>query len=274
MTQQTAGAEQQTATSTRTITTVSTRGEKVKIAFTGNTWAELKRLLTSGGEDIEGRRFSPFNLNNMKCVESLNRTTLEHPNAIVPNQDFNLFLMPLKNKSGGPARDKVKALFAQNKDAARAHFGNYTNKNEETLAQLLKSYPHADSVSDTPVIPAAIASTVAAKTSSATVSNVVQSLSEAKVGAVINSLLHAKMMVEDSLAALGWKPEQKEEAPVKSEEEIQREKQQREKEEQEKREQEERRKKEEEERRKKKEEEEALDRDMRELASGFGDVRL
>lgn len=131
------------ATQTRVVTVVSTRGEKTKFPFPENSnWSQLESYLKKGGTKVDGSKFSGFDLNNMKAVESINRHTLEHPNATVPNGDFNLFLMAMKSKSGAPsqARKTVKELFAQNPAAAKAHFGNYTHKSNEELESLLTSY--------------------------------------------------------------------------------------------------------------------------------------
>jgi hypothetical protein len=121
----------QTQTETkRKITIISTRGEKKVIEFEGNQWSGLKSKLEKEGYDLK----------NMKCVEGINKTTLEHPEATVPDGNFALFLMPIQNKGGGESRDKVKAFATENKDAVKAHFGNWTIKKEDELAVLLKTY--------------------------------------------------------------------------------------------------------------------------------------
>jgi hypothetical protein len=131
----------------RVITVVTTRGEKKRIPFSGTSWSELRSLLTKGGLDVTGQRFSGYSLDNMKCVEGVNKTTLEHDQARVPDGSFNLFMMPYKSKSGGEARDKVKALSQANKAAVKAHFGNWTTKKEDELATLLKTYKETSSTS-------------------------------------------------------------------------------------------------------------------------------
>jgi hypothetical protein len=98
------------SSSQRTVSIVTTRGERRKIAYSGNDWEGLKNLIERGGKDIEGNSFSGYDLRNMKCVEGVRRTTLEHPKAEIPEGNFNLFLMPYKSKAGGEARDKVKAI--------------------------------------------------------------------------------------------------------------------------------------------------------------------
>jgi hypothetical protein len=146
---QASGTQTTTATPTpRFITVVTTRGEKRRIPFEGNSWKDLKDLLQGGGKDVDGNSFTRYDLSNMKCVEGINKTTLEHPDAKVPEGNFNLFLMPYKSKSGGPARDQVKKLAAENKEAVKAHFGNWTTKKEEELATLLPSYTGTKPVED------------------------------------------------------------------------------------------------------------------------------
>lgn len=131
--QQNSGAS--TANSTRVVTVVSTKGEKVQIEFTGTKWADLRSQLNNKGYDT----------NSLKAVESINKTTLEHDEAIVPDGDFRLYLMPYKSKAGGAIREQVKVLFAENKDAAKAHFGNYTQKKETELEALLATFPKGTS---------------------------------------------------------------------------------------------------------------------------------
>jgi len=131
----------------RLITVVSTRGEKVKIIFSGDTWGELKSFLSNSGKDVNGNRFSAFTFTNMKCVESLTRHTLEHPTAILPKENFVLFMMLQKSKSGVGAErvallQEVRDVIANapDVDQAKAHFNkdkNFTNKSSEEIQNLL-----------------------------------------------------------------------------------------------------------------------------------------
>jgi hypothetical protein len=137
-----------TANGPRVITIVATKGEKVKVPFDGNEWGDLKKLLEKGGKDANGKSFSGFDLRNMKCVESQRRGTLEHPKAIVPDGDFNLFLMPYKSKSGGSmsradVNAKIKSFMLKDETRAKAHFNegnNYTRKTTDDLVELIESY--------------------------------------------------------------------------------------------------------------------------------------
>lgn len=119
------------------VTTVSTRGVKMTISIPkGTEWGTLKKLLQAKNYTTEGVKF----------VEGTKKHTLEHANAVLPEEDFYLFMMPLKNKSGAKAKaevsvkDQVKALFAADKEHAKAHFGNYTQVKAPALAELLGTY--------------------------------------------------------------------------------------------------------------------------------------
>lgn len=137
-----------TATGPRVITVVTTLGEKKKIPFEGNKWSDLERLLTNGGKDVEGKSFSGYSLSNMKAVEGVKRNTLEHPDAVVPEGNFNLFLLPYKSKSGAMSRtdinSKIKGFIAKDGDMAKAHFTvegkNYTQVASAKLEELIESY--------------------------------------------------------------------------------------------------------------------------------------
>ena len=178
----------------RTITIVSSVGNnKIKINFVGNTWGQLKQLLSSGGTTVDNKRFDAYSFSNMKAIESTRNSTLEHDTALIPANDFSLFLLPVQTKSGGAVRDKVKEYFAANREAAREHFGNYTQKKEADLAELLKSYkPSKKSKSKKEVAKKATSTTkkVAAKkvatkkiskTKSSKISKVVESVKKSKV---------------------------------------------------------------------------------------------
>lgn len=84
----------------RKITVVTTRGQKKEIEYAGREWGGLKDVLRSEG----------YNLVQMKAVEGTYRTTLEHAKAIMPEGNFNLFLMPQRSKSGAKkvVKKKVK----------------------------------------------------------------------------------------------------------------------------------------------------------------------
>lgn len=263
----------------RVINIVPTKGTKTSIVYNGSDWAGLKSLLEKGGKDISGNTFSPYSLRDMKCVENINKTTLEHPKAQLPDGNFNLFLMPYKSKSGGPARDKVKQLFAENKESAKAHFGNYTQVKEEKLAELLKTYKPTTTAKTGKLTPVKneVTKPVVVKSKDNTVANVVESLSDNNISqakAILDSVIPSLQQVSELLGGvkvkdiIGAEPVPQEEvvsAPVKSEEDIKKEK---EAEEQKQREAEKRRKEEEE-----KKKQQALDDECNDLMSGFSDVR-
>lgn len=161
--------QSKTATQTRVITVVTTRGEKVKFNFEGAEWSDLKKILERGGTDIDGKKFSSYDLGNMKCVESIRRSTLEHPNAVVPNENFNLFLMPLRSKSGGMTRTEIytqiQKHIKKDGDTAKNHFSdngkNYTMVGSAILEEKLESYAPGTKAKATSVKKEAIADVVA-----------------------------------------------------------------------------------------------------------------
>lgn len=84
----------------RRITVVTTRGEKKTVEYAGNEWGGLKTFLQAEG----------YNLTQMKAVEGTYKTTLEHHKAVLPETDFNLFLMPTKSVSGAAVKKAVKKV--------------------------------------------------------------------------------------------------------------------------------------------------------------------
>lgn len=80
-----------TATGMRRVRTVTTRGIGIEFQFrNGIEWKELKAMLLAGNVQLSG----------MKVVEGRGRTTLEHPQAVVPDGDLDLFIMPVRSKGG------------------------------------------------------------------------------------------------------------------------------------------------------------------------------
>jgi hypothetical protein len=277
-----AKTEQEVAT--RVISIISTRGEKVKVPFSGTAWADLKKILERGGTDVNGKSFSAFSLSNMKCVESINKSTLEHPQAVVPDGDFSLFLMPVKSKSGASlsrteAYGKIKGFIEQDGDRAKAHFNsekNYTTKSTDALNELIESYAPGTKKS-------------VSKEKAKAISDVVTSVKEAKSeddlievldGLSNNEKLDVIIKLLAGMKTGGMTAEAKATetsipaTPVKTAEELAKEeadmkaaKEEEERKEREAAEEAERKRKE-------KEEKEADEKAMRELAQGFGDVRL
>lgn len=76
---------------TRKITVYSTKGQKKKEYNTNvETWEPLRNMLESDGYDMK----------DLLATETVNKTTLEHNEATLPEGDFIIFLRQAKNKSG------------------------------------------------------------------------------------------------------------------------------------------------------------------------------
>lgn len=111
----------------------------------GLLWEDVKKILKDNG----------YNIDSMRAIENTRKAVLEHPKAIVPDQDFNLHLYPFKSK-GGAKKDKVTALLprtdvcaaikkhiAGHGDKAKKFFSedkSYTNKSTEELNTLLTKW--------------------------------------------------------------------------------------------------------------------------------------
>lgn len=93
--------------------------------------------------------------NNMKVVIGETRVTLEHPDAVLPEGDFKVFLLPMKTKSGKMSRteiyNEIKKLKNEKGDAfVKENFGNYTQTSSEDLVRKLANIkkPLAKSLSE------------------------------------------------------------------------------------------------------------------------------
>lgn len=76
----------------REVIVISTRGEDpIRIQTAVTKWKDLADLISSSGN---------YDMSNLKAVESVGKTTLEHPGASLPEGDFRVFLRPVKVKSG------------------------------------------------------------------------------------------------------------------------------------------------------------------------------
>ena len=127
----------------RKVTVYSTMGKKnTSFVCEGNTFNDLKKVMR--GLDIKH--------NGMKAVVGETRVTLESANAIIPDTDFTLFLMPIKTKSGASVRKeimlKIKELRVKNPDAVKKHFTyqgrNVTQISTDKLEELFASYSGND----------------------------------------------------------------------------------------------------------------------------------
>lgn len=74
----------------RKIVIYSTKGGTGVIETEAKTWGEIESQV----REIVG------SLDNLIATENKNKTTLEHRDAILPEEDFKIFLRPSKTKSG------------------------------------------------------------------------------------------------------------------------------------------------------------------------------
>lgn len=86
---------QELSTGNRMVSVITSRGEAKKIAVAAaiTSWKQLQVILTQAGYVLSG----------MKVVESIGKTTLEHPEAKLPEINFRLYIMPMESKSGARA---------------------------------------------------------------------------------------------------------------------------------------------------------------------------
>lgn len=256
------------ATEQRIITVVSTRGENKKIPFDGNKWADLKTVLQNEG----------YELNNMKCVESIKKTTLEHPEAIVPDGNFRLFMMPMESKSGvelkrKEAYDFIKAAIEKDGDKAINHFNagkNYTNQPTSSLNELIEAYKPGNKKKVSKAKAEAISDVIEAVKSSKTsgeISHHLEGLShDEKLNIVIQIL--AGLLNSSPVATATAQA-----APAKTAAQIQAEKDEEERQQKEKEEKEQERLRKEKEKEQKEQERQELAQEMETLQKGFSDVK-
>lgn len=138
--------------STRKITVFSTAGRSGKVIETDSlNWGALQTDLKSQGVSFSG----------MKAVVGKTRVNLEHSEAVLPDEDFTLFLFPEKTKSGAgltaaqveampyaDLRSTLKDLAAADGERFKEHFNkdkNYTTKSTGDLKSLLISYDSGSS---------------------------------------------------------------------------------------------------------------------------------
>lgn len=121
----------------RTITVYSTKNTTVKRYETETTsWEEFRNMLVADGYD----------LHNLQATENVNRTTLLNLDAVLPNQDFVLFLRPVETKQGATmTRSEIYAKINENpdlkefvKDSVSAD--NYTHASSDELEDLINEY--------------------------------------------------------------------------------------------------------------------------------------
>lgn len=97
----------------RVVTLYSTAGKQGAnpLNSEAGTWGQLKK-------EIQRMNNAP-SLSNMKAVIGETNLTVEHDEAVLPEGDFTLFLMPIKTKSGLDRKglfEAIKAFVAANPD--------------------------------------------------------------------------------------------------------------------------------------------------------------
>lgn len=121
-------------------------GAKIREILNSNasTWQQLK--------DEIHIQFENVNLRNMKAVIASSKLLLEHPQALLPEGDFNLFVSPKKTKSGETdvdvmgywdVRNAISAIIKNSGEVAATHFNkdkNYTIKTGKVLKELYKQW--------------------------------------------------------------------------------------------------------------------------------------
>lgn len=126
--------------STKKVTVWSSVGGSKVIETEASNWSELQKQLSKENVKTDG----------MKAVTG-DKITLEHPEAVLPAGDLNLFLFPVQTKSGAGAasmsfndiRAFIKLAIEKDPEGAKAHFNegkNYTNKGTDELRGLVDSY--------------------------------------------------------------------------------------------------------------------------------------
>lgn len=150
----------------RKITIVATRGQKIKSYETSvKTWGELINLFQSEGDE--------YDLSEMKAVENINKTTLEHVDSVLPEGPFRIFLRPEKTKSGSNSvnfadmsfKDMRKDFITSNKkvqDFLKEKFGrNWTLLGTTDLRKGLTEYQDDDMISTRAIIVESLSSDLA-----------------------------------------------------------------------------------------------------------------
>ena len=126
--------------STREIRIFSTKVKK-KFDTDVETWGQLKTIL----------RENDISYSGMTAALSGSKLSLEHNDAILPTENFVLYLMPIKVKSGinidtfsyMDLRMSIQGIIESTGDTAKNFFNaskNYTRKTTEELRTLLKEW--------------------------------------------------------------------------------------------------------------------------------------
>lgn len=105
---------------TRKVTVFATRGQsRATIMTSAETWGELQEEVIGNGFDLE----------KLEAGESVNKTTLKHNDAKLPEQDFILFLRPKESKAGSEMTYSELKDIARNDSDFRDYLEETTDKN-------------------------------------------------------------------------------------------------------------------------------------------------
>jgi len=93
-----------------------------------------------------------FNISSMRAVIGATKLTLEAKDAVLPTEDFKVFLLPRQTKAGVLTRnecfEKITELKNEFGDKAKIYFGNHTRIGTETLNILIKNNPFENVVEE------------------------------------------------------------------------------------------------------------------------------
>lgn len=141
---------------TRNVTVLQTRGAKtVVLEVPGDvtTFGQLKRRVSDAGVN--------YDIQTNVAIESVNNTTLELDNAVLPEGDFMLGIISRKTKAGSIDRKmlytRIKEFVQRDgKDRVNNYFKDktgkhYTNISSEELEELVNSYGTSDAVEEVQV---------------------------------------------------------------------------------------------------------------------------
>lgn len=123
----------------------STKGkQKVEHETNATTWGELRQELSS-----------IFDFNNLVATENVTRRDLTVDSAVLPTEDFHLFLRPVSTKLGGYSYKEAKEIIKNSpdhvKEAIKKYFNkNYTNLSTEDLNFCIEKFCKSASKPTTP----------------------------------------------------------------------------------------------------------------------------
>lgn len=165
---------------TRVISIYSSRGEKAsKIETDVTTWGALRKLIKEKGYEVD----------KLHASENVNKTTLEHVDAVLPEGNFTVFMRPKQTKSGAGKRSKgvdlkgLKAIVKEDtvsSDNGKAYYSGYSSMKLDELAGLVDKFKPKTAKASAPVKKTA---TVAKKTTTVSKTSTVKAKSEPKTKA-------------------------------------------------------------------------------------------